>query len=326
MKTLKKAGLILAGLIITVILLGLLALFTVFPNVDPAPDLKVELTPEKIARGKYLAHTVTVCMDCHSTRDWTKYAGPLEPGTLGIGGEKFSREFGFPGLFFSKNITPYALGDWTDGEIYRTITSGVDKDGKALFPIMPFHLYNQLHDDDIHSIIAYLRTLEPLESNIPERSVDFPFNLILRTLPAKRTQVNGIPPKTDPVAYGRYLVTAASCVECHTPVEKGKLLEGQLYSGGREFAMPGGTVVSSNLTPHTTGIGNWSAEQFVHTFKQYQDSTWRSPKLELTDPNTIMPWMMYSEMTEEDLRAIYAYLQTIDPVSRTVQKFGGNKN
>lgn len=321
MKTLKKAGLILAGLISSVIIIALLVLFLFFPNVDPAPDLKVDLTPEKIERGRYLAHTVTVCMDCHSTRDWTKYAGPLEPGTLGIGGEKFSREFGFPGLFFSKNITPYALGDWTDGEIYRTITSGVDKDDKALFPIMPFHLYNQLHDEDIHAIIAYLRTLEPLESIITERSVDFPFNLIIRTLPAKRTQVTGIPPKTDPVAYGAYLTAAASCVECHTPVEKGKLLADQLYSGGREFAMPGGTVTSSNITPHETGLGNWTVEQFVHTFKQYQDSTWQSPKLALTDPNTIMPWMMYSEMTEEDLRAIFAYLQTIPPVSKTVQKF-----
>lgn len=326
MKTLKKAGLILAGLISTVIIIALLALFLFFPNIDPAPDLKVELTPEKIQRGEYLANSVTVCMDCHSKRDWTQYAGPLVPGTLGMGGEEFSREFGFPGQFYSKNITPYTLKDWTDGELYRTITSGVDKNGKPLFPVMPFHLYNRLHDEDIYAIIAYVRTLAPVENIVQKRTIDFPFNLILRTLPAKRAQVDAIPPKTDPVAYGGYLTTAASCVECHTPVENGKPLEGQFYSGGREFAMPGGTVISSNITPHETGLGNWSAEQFVHTFKQYQDSTWKSPKLEPTDPNTIMPWMMYSEMTEEDLRAIFAYLQTIPPVSRTVQKFAVKKH
>lgn len=321
MKTFKKTGLFLVGLIAVAIPALLLVLFLYFPNVDPAPDLKVNVTPERIKRGEYLANSVTLCVDCHSQRDWSSYSGPPVPGTFGMGGEIFSREFGFPGVFYSKNITPSALKDWTDGEIYRTITSGVDREGNALFPIMPFHLYSRLHDEDIHSIIAYLRTLSPIDNNVPERSVDFPFNLILRTLPVKKSPVESIPPKSDPVAYGAYITTAAACVECHTPVKDGQLIQDQLFSGGREFAMPGGTVTSPNLTPDKTGLGNWTADQFVHTFKQYQDSTWKSPKLGPSDPNTIMPWIMYSSMKEEDLRAIFTYLQTLPPVERTVQKF-----
>lgn len=325
MKTLKKAGLVLTGLIAVAIVALLLVLFLYFPNVDPAPDLKVSVTPERVKRGEYLANSVTLCVDCHSQRDWESYAGPPKPGTFGMGGEIFSKEFGFPGVFYSRNITPYALKDWTDGEIYRTITSGVDREGKALFPIMPFHLYSRLHDEDIHSIIAYLRTLPPIENTIPERSVDFPFNLILRTLPVKKSPVEKIPSKSDPVAYGAYITNAAACVECHTPVKDGQLIQDQLFSGGREFTMPGGTVTSPNLTPDKTGLGNWTADQFVHTFKQYQDSTWKSPKLSLSDPNTLMPWTMYSSMTEEDLRAVFTYLQTLQPVARTVQKFSGKK-
>lgn len=322
MKTIKKIGLSALSILTLLIVVGLIILFTVFPNVDPAPSLNVTPTPEKIARGAYLANSVNVCMDCHSERNWEEYSGPLAKGTEGMGGEIFAREFGFPGIFYSKNITPYGLKDWTDGEIYRTITTGVDKDGNVLFPVMPFHLYNQMHDDDIHSIIAYLRTLEPIESTIPEREVDFPFNLIMRTLPGKRAEVKEIPSKSNPVAYGAYLTSAASCIECHTPVKNGKMVEGLKFSGGREFAMPGGMVRSSNLTPDKSGLGSWSKEQFIHTFKQYQDSTYVSPKLSHTDLNTIMPWMMYSSMTEEDLGAIYTYLQTLPAINNQVQKFG----
>src|ERR1035437_9435534 len=107
------------------------------PDVDAAPDLKIVSSPEKIARGEYLANSVCVCMDCHGTRDWSKFSGPPVDGTKGKGGEVFDQKFGFPGAYVSKNITPFSLGKWTDGEIFRAITCGVNKDGKALFPIMP---------------------------------------------------------------------------------------------------------------------------------------------------------------------------------------------
>lgn len=326
MKTVKKAGLILVGLILTVVVVGLGVLFLFFPKVDPAPDLKVQITPEKVARGKYIANSVAVCMDCHSQRDWSSFSGPLVSGTLGMGGEHFSREMGFPGIFYSKNITPAGIGTWTDGEIYRAITSGVNKDGKSLFPVMPYHHYNQLHDQDIHAVIAYLRSLAPIENEIPDRTIDFPVNLILRTMPAPRAEIPAIPEKSDKLAYGKYLATMASCVDCHTPVKNGNIIKDQVFSGGREFVMPGGILTAPNLTPSASGLKHWTEEQFVSTFKQYQDSSYVSPKLGPEDMNTLMPWIMYAGMEEEDLKAIFTYLQSLPPIERTVQKFAPKRN
>ena len=82
------------------------------PNVGDSPDIKVDITPERVERGKYLANSVCVCMDCHSTRDWTKFGGPPKTGTEGMGGEIFNQDFGFPGSFISKNITPSGIGNF----------------------------------------------------------------------------------------------------------------------------------------------------------------------------------------------------------------------
>ena len=133
------------------------------PNVGAAPDITIELTPERIQRGEYLANHVTVCMDCHSTRDWSLYSGPIVSGTLGKGGEYFGPEMGFPGKFYSRNITPAKLVDWTDGEIFRAITTGVSKDGKALFPVMPYLYYGKMDKEDVYAIIAYIRTIPSVD-------------------------------------------------------------------------------------------------------------------------------------------------------------------
>jgi hypothetical protein len=111
--------------VLLILVAGLVAYVKYFmPAVGKAPDIKVAITPERVKHGEYLATSVAVCVDCHSTRDWTQYAGPLTNGTTGKGGEEFGREMGFPGVFYSKNITPYHLKGWTDGEIFRTITTG----------------------------------------------------------------------------------------------------------------------------------------------------------------------------------------------------------
>src|SRR5258706_10488836 len=146
------------------------------PNVGSAPDIKVSITPERVARGKYLANYVSICMDCHSQRDWNMYAGPIIEGTFGGGGEKFSKESGFPGTLYSRNITPYALHNWTDGEIFRAVTSGETKDGKALFPLMGYPAYGKMDREDVYSVIAYLRTLTQSKNEVPERELDFPMN------------------------------------------------------------------------------------------------------------------------------------------------------
>jgi mono/diheme cytochrome c family protein len=311
-------------LIILIIGIGSLAVFVkVFlPNVGDAPDMKVSMDADKIARGEYLANHVCVCMDCHGTRDWTRFSGPPTDGAMGKGGELFDQKFGFPGKFTSKNITPFALKNWTDGEIFRAITCGVNKSGKALFPVMPYTYYGKMDPEDIKCIIAYLRSL-PEINYTPEASVsDFPMNFIINTIPAKQTP-GKLPSTSDVLAYGKYLVNAAGCVECHTPAEKGQIIAGKEFSGGRDFQFPDGSIIrSANITPdQETGIGAKSSKDFIDLFHARSDSAALAYKLKPGEMQTVMPWTMYGRMKDEDLNAIYSYLHSLTAIKNPVEKF-----
>ncbi len=321
MKKVFKVLAVVVIVFIVIILAGAGYLKFMLPGVDDAPDLKVDITPERVERGKYLANSVTVCMDCHSKRDWSQWSGPPMPGARGGGGEAFERTMGFPGNFYAKNITPYGLKSWTDGEIFRAVTTGVTKDNEPIFPVMPYHYYGQLDKEDIYSVIAYIRTLPSVANDVPANDADFPFSLIMRTIPHAANPVSK-PDPSDSVAYGGYLVKAAGCVDCHSKFdEKQQLVAGTEFGGGRVFPLPGGLLTTSNITPDGTGLGYWSREKFIRTFKQYQDSAYESPKLAMTDYNTLMPWIMYSTMTESDLSSIYHYLRTVKPIKNEIVKF-----
>lgn len=290
------------------------------PNVEAAPSISIEKNAASVARGEYLANHVTVCMDCHSTRDWNKFAGPVIPGTLGKGGEYFNADMGFPGKFYSKNITPVHLANWTDGEIFRAITTGVSKNGDPLFPVMPYAYYGRMDKQDIYDIVAYIRSLLPIENETPVHEVDFPMNFILNTIPKNGTPQTK-PSKSDTLQYGAYMVNAAGCVECHTPVKQGQIIAGKEFNGGREFFMPNGVVRSANLTPDpSTGIGAWTPESFVERFKAYSNPE-NLPVLAKNDVNTVMPWTMYGGMDSTDLLAIYKYLTSLKPVKNKVEHF-----
>ncbi len=322
MTTPKK---ILTGTFVTLLVVitgALIYLKFVLPDVGPAPQLKVELTPERIARGEYLANHVAVCIDCHSSRDWTRFSGPPTEGTLGKGGDLFDQKFGFPGSYYAKNITPAGIGRYTDGDLFRVITTGVNKEGEAMFPVMPFHYYGQMDEEDINSIIAYVRTLKPIQNIVPKSTSDFPMNFILNTIPHK-AHLTKRPEKSDVVNYGKYLTSAASCIDCHTKVDKGTLIAGTEYGGGREFPFPDGSVVrSGNISPDKeTGIGMWKLETFISLFHAHADSTTLHTILKPGDFNSIMPWTMYGKMTNEDLAAIFEYLKTVVPVQNSVIKF-----
>jgi len=321
----KKTGkFILYGFIVIILVIAGLLGYVKFalPNVGEPEELKVEATPARIERGNYLANSVCVCIDCHSKRDWNKFSGPLMEKTLGQGGEEFSQKYGFPGKYFAKNITPFAIKDWTDGELLRAITTGVSKNGRAMFPVMPYLNYGKLDKEDLYSLIAYIRTLAPIENLVPASKSDFPMNFIINMIPQK-ANFSTIPDKSDKLAYGKYLFTAASCTDCHTKQEKGKPVPDMDLAGGFKFPLTtGGTVFSANITPDKeTGIGNWTEETFVNRFKVYADSTYQPAKINLNDFNSMMPWTMYSTMSTEDLQAIYAYLQTVKPVKNMVVKF-----
>lgn len=312
---------IIFGVLFLAVILIVSYLKFILPSVGPAPDITVKATPERLIRGEYLATKVMGCVDCHTQRDFTKYSGPISAVPFSGGSlDEFTEEAGLPGNFYASNLTPYYLGNWTDGEIYRAITAGVSKDGKALFPVMPYHMYAQASEEDILSVIAYLRTLEPYEKTVPKSKANFPVSLLLNTMPKKA--VHGeIPSKTNPVEYGKYMITIAACIDCHTPMEKGKLVMEEAYSGGLEFILPTGIVRSSNITPDKeTGIGNWTEEMFVNRFKAHVDSLFIP--MEVSDGfNTAMPWTMYAKMDVNDLKAIYAYLQALEPQKKQVLKF-----
>jgi mono/diheme cytochrome c family protein len=313
------------GIILLLIFLGVLAAGTyvkvALPKAEAAPELTIEPTQERLERGEYLANHVAVCMDCHSKRDWSLFSGPMDTEEMGAGGEIFNQEMGFPGTFYAKNITPYALASWTDGEIFRAITTGVNKDGNALFSLMAYHRFGKMDKEDIYSIIAYIRTLDPVKKDIPEPEIDFPVNILINTMP-QPANFEQIPDKKDELNYGRYLINVAGCVDCHSKLDKGTIIEGTEFGGGMEFKQPAGTVRSPNITFHSkNGIGGWSKESFVQRFKMYTDSNYISPSLTPEDLNTPMPWIMYAGMTNEDLGAIYTYLKSINPLDNNVVKF-----
>ena len=323
MKTLKKIAGWLTLLLLFVLLSSVTYVYFLLPDVGPAPDLKVEITPERVEHGEYLANHVVVCMDCHSQRDFSKFSGPIKEGTLGQGGDKFSEEFGFPGNFFAKNITPAALSDWSDGDIYRAITTGVSKDGHALFPVMPYKFYGHMDPEDVKDIIAYLRSIPAIPHEVPESEPKFPFNFILNTIP-EAARPGKKPSADDRLAYGEYLTHIAGCVECHTPPDdKGQKLPGMELAGGWEMSLGNGYIVTTaNITPDPeTGIGKWTEADFVARFKTYSDSGYVLPAVRPGEFQTIMPWAMYTDMKTDDLAAIYAYLRTVKPVHNTVVKF-----
>jgi len=324
MKILKITGYVVG--VIAILITGLLSYVKfALPDVGPSPEIKVEITIEKMERGNYLANHVMLCMACHSTRDWSLFSGPMISGTEGKGGETFDQKLGFPGKYIAPNITPFRLKNWTDGEIFRAVTSGVSKDGRALFPIMPHHLYGQLDKNDIESVIAYIRSLKPIENETEISSSDFPMNFIINTIP-KKPSFSKIPQQSDKINYGKYMITAAGCIDCHTKSDKGEFV-GELYAGGFEFKLQDGSIVrSANLTPDkTTGLGNWTSEQFINRFKMYVDSSYVNQKVTPGRFQTVMPWTMFSGMNKADLEAIFAYLQSLSPVKNQVEKFTPSK-
>ncbi len=148
-----------------------------------------------------------------------------------------------------------------------------------------------------------------------------PVNVIMHTIPEQAHPMER-PAPTDPT-YGEYMVNAAACMECHTKTEKGKKV-GEPFAGGFAFTFPNGSVVRSmNITPHADGIGAWDKATFIARFKMLTDSSYVPPAVDWAnaDFQTVMPWMMYAHMSEEDLGAIYDYLRSVPAVAGKVEKW-----
>ena len=321
MKTLLKIVGVLVALLLVAAGAGLGYLYSAFPKVPAAGEFRIEPTPERLARGKYLNDHVVGCTTCHSKRDWTRFSGPVVADTVGMGGQEFN--LGPAGVLYSKNITPAAIGSWTDGELLRAVTTGVSRDGTPLFPLMPYPHYGAMAEDDVHAALAYVRSLKAIENtNIPARTLNFPLNLIVRTIPAPANP-QPRPPVTDKLAYGRYMLRSSLCADCHTPIDdRGTPLPGMDFAGGMEFLETGYRARSANITSDAdTGIGTWTEQQFIDRFKSFEGV--EQPVLSATErrQNTPMPWTAYAGMTREDLGAIYAALRSQKAVVNRVNHF-----
>ncbi len=314
---------ILLGILALLVLLAGAAITAVGWQVVLGPDARAvtnrtfERTDARLARGQYLVENVASCFHCHSEHDVSDPAMPVKAGMKGAGWAMPIPELG---KVVAPNITPdneTGIGTWTDDEIARAIQEGVNKQGKPLFPIMPYMNFRNFDDEDLASIVVYLRSI-PAVSHKRERSeLITPLNILVNTMPKPLPahEPRTAAARTTPAARGEYLVrTVAGCQDCHTPAdERGQFLPGMDFGGGGLFHDPADTsktVVSLNITPAPSGIAHYDESLFLQTIKT---GTVVSRRL-----NPIMPIENYRNMTDDDLRDVWAYLRSVPPVTHRV--------
>lgn len=315
MKILRKialgAGIVLALLLVAA---GILAAKNHFlwPQARPLTSRTFARTPERLARGAYLVHAVSPCMDCHSPHDWTKHDAPILPGMEGAG-QDMGMLKGLPGHMVASNLTPdpeTGAGNWSDDTLARAIREGIGHDGRALFPMMPYQDFSRLSDEDLASIVVYLRSLPAVRNPLPKTEIIFPVKYLIRSAPQPLTSPVAAPDVTTPVSRGKYLVTIAGCADCHSPQHQGQAIPAMDYAGGDVLEGPWGRVASANITPDPSGIGHYDEALFVSTIRTGYSGA--------RSINQIMPWSLYRNMTDTDLQAVFAYLRTLKPVSHRV--------
>jgi mono/diheme cytochrome c family protein len=295
------------------------------PAQRPPSAEKIEATPERLARGKYLVTHVSDCLGCHSDH-LTTYGFPIKPGTEGQGGMVFDEKLGFPGVVAAQNITSdreTGLGGWSDGEILRAMREGIDRQGEALFPMMPYVHLSKMSDEDAKSVVVYLRTLPPVHNSVTGKHINFPVNYLVKFVPKPLDGPVSAPDAADSVAYGKYLATIGGCYECHTPHDdKGGLDAQRAFAGGWEMRGPWGRVVTANLTPHPdTYIGRATKAEFIGRFRAFAGLNASNAPQAPPGRNTVMPWLAFSGMSDRDLGAIYDYLKTVKPIEHRVNAF-----
>jgi mono/diheme cytochrome c family protein len=307
----------LLGLVIVLVLGGITAIgwqIVLGPKARAVTNRKFEPTETRLARGKYLVEGPAACFHCHSEHDLTNPELPVIQAKKGAGWLMPIPELG---TIASRNITPdpeTGIGRWTDDEIARAMQEGVSRDGSALFPLMPYMNFAHLDDEDLASIVVYLRTIAPVRNVVATRKLPFPLSILVNTMPRPITAHAAAAPRTTAVARGEYLVrTVAGCGDCHTPADKGQPLPGMEFGGGAIFHDPGQNmkpVASMNITQDPSGIAHYDEAFFVQTLH-----TGQIPGRMLSP---IMPFENFRTMTDDDLKDIFAYLKTLPPVKHRV--------
>lgn len=291
----------------------------VYPRVGPPPTFTVEATPHRLERGRYLVENVTQCFACHGELQTSSPGAPLIRERAGGPGVAWTTTDGEASP--APNISPAAMEAWTDGELARAIFLGVDAGGEALRPSMPYPHYGFMCLEDRLSVISYLRSIPPVAGDVPRAPRSYLESLMLRIIP-REDPVPACDPELSGADAGLYLTTIAGCSTCHTPSRAGVPDLDRAFAGGTPFVMEGQTLRSTNLTPDiATGIGRWSAEDFVGRFAGHRAphitaGTGAPPAEAAAHGGTLgpMPWSAYAGLRDEDLEAIFLYLGTLPPV------------
>ena len=256
----------------------------------PVARLDIPTDSASIARGRHLAGPIAKCVDCHGTDFGGKvvvdapaiglFAGPnLTTGRGGIGGQ----------------ITPEQFA--------RLLRHGVRRDGHPVI-FMPSESYQFLADADIAALYAFLRTVPPVDREPPPTTIGPVIRalnvagqvpLAVDVIAHDSTAAPKLAPTAGPTAeYGRYLAEIGGCTGCHGPG----------LSGGRVPGTPPDWKPASNLTP--AGIGSWSEADFTRALRQ-------GLRPGGTPIDTIMPWRLTRQMTDDEIGALYAFLKGVPP-------------
>jgi mono/diheme cytochrome c family protein len=252
-------------------------------------------------RGAYLVTTILACGNCHTP------AGPNGPMMDKALSGNPHQVFDTPGFkVVPPNITEdkeTGIGAWTDAEIRTAMRTGVRPNGVQLAPIMPYPFYSALSTRDLNGIVAYLRTVKPVNNTVPPP--DYKAAIDPRPFPGAEKPIEEAQQRT-PVEHGHYLATIGHCMECHTPLVRGRWdVPNATGKGGRTFEGPWGVSTSRNITSSKDkGIGAWTDDEIKRAITQgiARDGTRLKPP---------MAYASYARMTPGDLDAIVAWLRTV---------------
>jgi mono/diheme cytochrome c family protein len=285
------------------------------PQVSGTANRNFERTPARLKRGEYLTENVVTCFRCHSERDWNSPGAPPVSGKKGAGyffvAGAGPVDLSKPPKVYAANITPdpeTGVGRWSDEMLARAIRESINGDGRS-FP-SKFHVSGRnLSDEDLASVVVYLRTIPAVHNAAPKTTT----SSAQHTEAATQGPVISVPEpaKGDPVRRGAYLVSIADCASCHTAdADNAPLLNKRLGGGKMLSDNPDHYVVSPNITMDPSGIGYYDEAMFVRVL--------RTGKVSARKLYAIMPWGYFRNMTEEDLKAIFAFLKAQPRVQHIV--------
>lgn len=281
------------------------------------PDIKSNSDSASIERGMHLAFGPAHCATCHIPMD--KILAVEEGLKMPlIGGWELPIP---PGTFRAPNITPdieTGIGNMSDGAIARVLRYSVNRNDGIVFAFMPFQ---ELSDDDLTAIISFLRSQESVKNMVEPSKLSFLGKALMALGFIKPVGPINTPPKSvviDTTAtYGSYLAkSVGNCIGCHSEINMmtGALLEPH-YAGGTPFPADvfsmGYSFISPNLTPHkeTGVIANWDEKTFITRF--------HAGRVIKGSP---MPWGAFSKMYDSELKALYRFFQSLDPVENKIAK------